>query len=111
MHATLCQPTVTVIKPQGHLNATNANVFKDRLTAALSASQNATLLVDLEQVKSLDSSGLMVLITVLKRSRELDCRLSLCSVPTPVQIVFELTQLDRVFEIFDDRVAFEADLS
>jgi len=114
MHATLCQPTatptVTVVKPHGHLNAVNSDDFKDRLLSAVSAPQTSILLIDLEQVESLDSSGLMALIVGLKRSRDSGCRFSLCSVSPAIQIVFELTQLDRVFEIFDDRAAFQAEV-
>ena len=103
-------PTVTVFKPQGHLNATNADAFRARLIAVLASSQDSILLVDLEQVESIDSSGLMVSISVFKRSRTLGRRFSLCSVPPAVRIVFELTQMDRVFEIFDDRAAFQSEL-
>jgi len=110
MNATLCQPTITVIQHQGHLHAATANEFQDRLISAISSHPNAILLVDMAQVESLDSSGLMTLVVGLKRSRDRGCRLSLCSLSPAVQLVFEITQLDRVFEIFDDRAAFQAEL-
>ena len=111
MPETLDQTPITLVKFEGHLNATNADAFRDRLITVLSSPQTSILLVDLEQVKSIDSSGLMVFISALKQSRKLGRRLSLCSVPAAVRIVFELTQRDRVFEIFDDRTAFHAELS
>ena len=110
MPVTLNQSTVTVFKPQGHLNATNADAFRSQLIAVLSSPQDSILLVDLEQVQSVDSSGLMVFISALKQSRNLGRRFSLCSVPSAVKIVFELTQMDRVFEIFDDYAAFQAEV-
>ena len=108
MQTDRCQPFVTVVCPQGHLNASNANQFKDQLTAAVSSHQESILLVDMEQVESLDSAGLMSLVSALSLSRDLDRRFSLCSVLPSIRIIFELTQLDRVFEIFDDRAAFQS---
>jgi anti-anti-sigma factor len=69
------------------------------------------MLVDLEQVESLDSAGLMALVYSLKLAQALDIRFSICSVSPSIRIILELTQLDRVFEIFESVAAFEAALA
>jgi anti-sigma B factor antagonist len=55
--------------------------------------------VDLEQVESLDSAGLMALVSGVKLAQRLGLSLSLSSVSPTLKIIFELTQLDKVFEI------------
>ena len=57
--------------------------------------------IDLASVNFMDCSGLLALVTGLKTARQSGCRLVLCHLQAPVRIVFELTQLDEVFEIFE----------
>jgi len=104
MQAILDYPRITLICPQGVLNATNATEFQRELETAV-WERHSNLLVDLEQVESLDSAGLMALVSALKLAQSLGKRFSLCSVSASMKIIFELTQLDRVFEIFDSKAA------
>jgi anti-anti-sigma factor len=99
MLATLSYPKTHVISPKGNLNAANALEFAQDLTTALQHSETKALVVSLEQVESLDSAGLMALVSALKLAQSLGISMSLCSVSPTIQIVFELTQLDQVFEI------------
>jgi anti-sigma B factor antagonist len=99
-------PKITVIRPQGALNASNALEFERDLTTGLAQDENTILLVNLEAVESLDSAGLMALVSALKLSGSLGRRFSLCAVPPSIKIIFELTQLDSVFEIFESEADF-----
>jgi anti-anti-sigma factor len=101
-------PSQITIEPSGHLNASNAAALQSQLTAAVSSPRCSALLVDLSQVESLDSAGLMALVSALTLAQQLDKRFSICCVSPSIRIIFELTQLDRVFEIFQNRTAFEA---
>jgi anti-sigma B factor antagonist len=101
MLKTLAYPQIAVISPKDSLNAANAIEFQSQLAAAIAKPDYAHVLVDLGQVQSLDSAGLMALVSGLRLSQTLGKRFSLCSVSPSTRIVFELTQLDRVFEIFD----------
>lgn len=101
---------ITVVQPQGHLNATNATEFRSELTAAISANPSSTVLVDMENLDSMDSAGLMALVSAINLAQRQNQRFSLCSLSPSIRIIFELTQLDRVFEIFESRSAFEATL-
>ncbi|MDX2213630.1 MAG: STAS domain-containing protein [Oculatellaceae cyanobacterium bins.114] len=107
MQNVLSHSQMAVIQPCGHLNAANAADFQQELTTSVSSSQCSALLVDMSEVESLDSAGLVALVTALSLAQRLDKRLGLCGVSPSSRIIFELTQLDRVFEIFDDRAAFE----
>ncbi|WP_017315334.1 STAS domain-containing protein [Mastigocladopsis repens] len=108
MQAVLDYPKITVISPQGCLNAKNALEFETNLTKALAQDGISILLVNLEYVESLDSKGLMALVSALKLAQKLGRRFSLCTVPPSLKIIFELTQLDQIFEIFQGQAAFEA---
>ena len=102
--------SVTIVQPQGHLNAANAAEFRQQLTAAVASDPSAVVLVDMEQLDSMDSAGLMTLVSALNLAQTQNQRFSLCSLSPSIRIIFELTQLDRVFEIFESRSAFEATL-
>lgn len=111
MQHTPSRTQVEVFQVSGHLNAANAAELQTQLTTAVTANRNSTLLVDMAQLDSLDSAGLMVLVSALCLAQRSNCRLSLCAIAPSVRIIFELTQLDRVFEIFDSRAAFAANLN
>ncbi|MCU0525322.1 MAG: STAS domain-containing protein [Elainella sp. Prado103] len=94
-------PGTTMIQPQGHINAANAAVLQQQLAETVAEQGCDSLWVDMSQVESLDSAGLMALVSTLTLAQRLNKRFGLCGVSPSVRIVFELTQLDRVFEILD----------
>lgn len=100
MQAVLKYPKIAVIRPQGCLNAANALEFERDLTTALAQDGMSILVVDLAAVESLDSAGLMALVSALKLAGTLGKSFRLCSVSPSIRIIFEMTQLDRVFEIW-----------
>jgi anti-sigma B factor antagonist len=110
MQSTLSGPPVEVVHISGHLNGSNTSALQGQLNAAVAANPSIPLLIDMSQVESLDSAGLMAFVSALSLAQQLDRPLSLCAIAPSVRIIFELTQLDRVFRIFDDRAAFEVAL-
>jgi anti-anti-sigma factor len=95
-----------VIQPAGALNADTANQFQAQLNDAVQSEQHSGLLIDMGLVESIDSAGLMVLVSALKSAQELGKQFHLCSVSFPIRMVLELTQLDRVFEILETRSVY-----
>lgn len=109
MQNVLIRPQTVNIQPSHALNANQVIQFQERLHEAVLAHSHANLLVDMGQVESIDSAGLMVLVAALTTAQRLNKRLALCSVSQSVRMIFELTQLDRVFDIFDGHaVAYDA---
>jgi anti-sigma B factor antagonist len=106
MQSLLSRAQGALIRAQGHVNAANVAAFEEQIQQAV-ASDATAVLVDMSQVESMDSAGLMALVSGLNRAQQLEKRLSLCSMPATVKIIFELTQLDRVFEILPSPAAFE----
>jgi anti-sigma B factor antagonist len=106
MQNVLVRPQTAVIQPLGSLHSGNTVTFQHQLNSAILSDQHSSLLVDMAKVESIDSDGLMALVAAFNMSQRLNKRFSLCSVSHSVQIIFELTQLDRAFEILDGRHAF-----
>ena len=101
--------TVQVLAPVGILDGTQAETIRTQAESAL-VSGAKTLLMDLKETTFVDSSGLGTLVAVLKKVRSSDCEMVVCSINPQVRMLFELTSMDRVFQIFEDRAAFEASL-
>ncbi|WP_026072416.1 STAS domain-containing protein [Nodosilinea nodulosa] len=93
---------MAIFQAQGSLNASNAQDFHQSLMQKIQSDLAGGLFVDMSRVESLDSAGLISLVSALKHARQLQKRLCLCAVPPAIRIVFELTQLDRAFEMADE---------
>ena len=65
-------------------------------------SKTPAILVNLSDVKYMDSSGVATLIEGLQQSKKYDGRFILVGLLPNVREVFELTRLDKVFEIRND---------
>ena len=61
------------------------------------------ILINLEKVKYMDSSGVATLIEGLQQCNKYNGRFALFGLQENVREVFELTRLDKIFEIHSDR--------
>jgi len=111
MQELLVKPSMICVQPTGHINAANATEFQTRLEAAVVQSSQQSLVVDLSEVESLDSAGLMVLISARNLAQKSSVDFHLCGVSPTLKIIFEVTQLDRVFQIHADRAIVESMLA
>lgn len=93
-----CQ--LIVLQPEGRLDLHGSKILEQQLTGLVPQRQ-ALWVIDLVKVDFMDNSGLIALVTGLKEARKFDCRLVLCNLQAPVRLIFELTWLDSVFEIFE----------
>lgn len=101
---------VRVLSPSGILDSTQASAISAQVEDALDAGAK-TLLVDLKETTFVDSSGLGTLVSALKKTREKGCEMAVCSINPQVKMLFELTSMDQVFDIFENREAFKASRS
>jgi len=97
-------PSVTVICPSGVLNAESASKFEREMFSAMQGCCEGEIVVDMSNVESLDNAGLVSFMSALNTARAKSKRLRICSAPPSIRIVFELTQLDRVFTMVDAAV-------
>jgi anti-sigma B factor antagonist len=101
------QYQLILVQPQGLLDGQGGRALEKQLLS-LVINPQTLLIINLEQVEFLNSSGLVSLAKALKNARSNGCRLVLCNLQPPVKLIFELTQLDSVFEIFDTCAAAKA---
>lgn len=101
------QPAIQVVKLQGRLDAHQGKQVDAQLTAAIYP--GGCMVVNLGKVHFIDSTGLSVLVKVMKHQREQQGEFVLCELQQPVRIIFELTRLDKMFTIYPtERAALQA---
>ena len=88
----------TVIAVTGEIDVYTAPSLRERLNE-LVASGNYDLIVDMEGVEFLDSTGLGVLVGGLKRVRAHDGSLDLVCTQERILKIFRITGLTKVFGI------------
>lgn len=81
------------------LDAHNSNELKSQLMNQFEEGKS-NIIVDLQHVRFIDSSGLGALVSGFKNAGSRSGSLKLCGLQKQVQSMFELTRLHRVFEIF-----------
>jgi anti-anti-sigma factor len=99
-------PVVKVVQPSGILDGTKAGHFRQEISSLMDSNVDIVL-IDFQDVTFMDSSGLGALVLALKTVRAAGGKLFICSVNEQIKMLFELTSMDRVFEIFPSREDFE----
>lgn len=90
---------MVVMVREERLDAHNSDELKAEMNR-LFESGTKDLLVDLKEVRFIDSSGLGVLVSGFKNASTHQGSIKLCSLQTQVKSMFELTRLHRVFDIY-----------
>ena len=91
---------VAILRPRGRLDASQAEGFKRHFEARPEAMTMVVL--DLEGVDFIDSTGLGAIVACLKRVSELGGDIKVCGLNAKTRMIFEITRAHRVFDIFDD---------
>ena len=98
----------TVVDVSGEIDVYTASVLREQLANLVDAGRT-DLVVDLTAVKFMDSTGLGVLVGVLKKVRAHDGRLQLVIDSERLLKVFRITALTQVFTIHETVSAALAD--
>ncbi len=99
-----------VVQPTGILDGIRGNQLRREVSDIVVTGAN-TVLIDLQNVTFMDSSGLSALVSALKTVRTSGGKLYLCSLNDQVKMVFDLTRMDRVFETFANHEEFKQAIS
>ncbi len=84
---------------EAHLDAGNVKAFKEAISPLLEDSPRVVF--DMSALRFVDSSGLGALIACLRRVNKIQGDFKLCGMLRPVQALFELMRMHRVFNIHD----------
>jgi anti-sigma B factor antagonist len=93
------QDSKIVVIPHGRVDVETAPTLKEKLRKLVDA-DGLTIVVDLQQVDFIDSSGLSALVSGLKTLRERGGTLYISQPQPQARTALRLTLLDRVFSIF-----------
>ncbi|MEO1297450.1 MAG: STAS domain-containing protein [Cyanobacteria bacterium J06636_16] len=99
-HATDDGRQVIVITPTGRLDITTAWQFRLKLQECISR-VSPHVVVNLSQVNFIDSSGLTSLVAGMRDADKVKGSFRICNVHPEAKLVFEVTMMDSVFEIFE----------
>lgn len=80
------------------LDASNAEEFKREIAPALEA--NTRFVLDLSQLRFVDSSGLGAMLSCLRQLSAKSGDLKLCGMSKQVRGLFELVRMHRIFDIY-----------
>jgi anti-sigma B factor antagonist len=94
---------VLVVSVDGQLVVANRQELKQMVLKSLEEGESK-FVVDFSGTGYIDSSGLGVLVSVSKKIREAGGELRLCGLNEDLRMLFELTKLDTLFTISENRV-------
>ena len=91
---------ITVVAVGGEIDVYTAPKLRDKITELVNSGHH-TLVIDMEKVEFLDSTGLGVLVGGLKKVRAHDGSLELVCNQDRLLKIFRITGLAKVFTIHD----------
>jgi len=92
----------TIVDVTGDIDLYNSPEVRKVLLGALRDARAPRVIVNLQAVRYIDSSGVASLVEGLKASRDLGSRFVLCGLSPAAREVLELSRLIKVFEVYDN---------
>lgn len=99
--------TIKIFHPSGILNAISGNQLR-RDIADIVTKETNIILIDLQNIDFIDSSGLGALVSTMQIVKSSGGQLFICSVNEQVKMLFELTKMERIFKIFQNQDEFNS---
>ncbi|MBD2566503.1 STAS domain-containing protein [Anabaena lutea] len=97
---------IQILEPSGTINAPKGNEIRRQINDLVSAGAEI-ILIDMKDVNFIDSSGLGALVSAMQSLRKTNGKLFVCSINAQVKMIFELTKVDRILQILEDREEFQ----
>jgi len=91
---------ISVCKVDGEIDINTAVEVK-KIFDNLIKEKKEKIVINMEKVDYVDSSGLATLVELLKNFRKYGARLKLVSLSNKVKSLFEITKLEKLFDILD----------
>ena len=93
---------VAVITPTEDIDMSRSPVLRSAIKSAIKPGLQR-MVIDLEQVQYMDSSGLATLVEAMRLTKSQSIDLYLSSMTPKVRAIFEIARLDAFFSIKDSR--------
>jgi len=92
---------LAVCAVEGEIDINSSPLIKKSFDKLIS-SKTPKIVINLSKVTYVDSSGLATLVEILKNMRAYGGRLRLTNLSSKVKSLFEITKLEKLFEIMAD---------
>lgn len=92
---------IHIIELNGRFDANITPRVKAWLTTQLDNGANK-ILINLSGVNFIDTRAISILVTGLKKCTQVGGDLRICALQQPVQIIFEMTHLNRIFTTYSN---------
>ncbi len=102
--ANVTTPEPGILALDGEIDLHESPQIKEKLQPLITA-KLPQILVDLDGVSYIDSSGLALFIEAMQRVQAYGGKFALCGLRPSVRTIFDIARLDQVFRIFPDRGA------
>ncbi len=93
---------INIVQIEGRLDTTNYGELEHHLSS-LTDNNEVQILLDMDKLEYISSSGLRILLMFLKKVKAADGRFMLCSMSPDIKGIFEISGFINIFEIFDDQ--------
>ena len=95
---------VTIFDVSGDIDLANSPEVRKALLHEVRDNRRPRVVLNLSEVRYIDSSGVASLVESLKASRDIGSRFILIGLSGPAREVLQLSRLLRVFEIYETEV-------
>jgi len=93
---------VVVISPTTDIDMSRSPELRTAIRQEMGSGVHK-LIVDLEEVHYMDSSGLATLVEAMRNASKADIKLVICQMHEKVSAIFEIARLDSFFSIVQSR--------
>ncbi|MEE4255433.1 MAG: STAS domain-containing protein [Bacteroidales bacterium] len=94
----------SIVQVEGRLDTTNYGELEHHLSS-LTENNEYRLLLDLEKLEYISSSGLRILLIFLKKIKAANGRFMLCTLTPEIREIFEISGFINIFDIYEDQKA------
>jgi len=88
----------------GEIDLNDSPVLRETILASLE--DGKPLLIDMQEVSYIDSSGIASLVEGFQKAKKIDLHYGLLSISSPAMQVLTITRLDKIFTLYDTEDSF-----
>ena len=92
---------IKIVDIEGEIDVYTSMELKKELNGMID-NGSKKIIINLEKVNYMDSSGLGILVAILKRLKQEDGIMKLTKMNIGIKKIFEITKLTKFFEIYED---------
>lgn len=91
---------LTLLLETDVLGANDSLFFKQRIMEIIHETNCYQVIINMQQLNFIDSSGLGSILSLLKTLHSKGGHLKICAMTKPIHMVFELVCMHKIFEIY-----------